>query len=154
MKGGTGSRRGGQGGCGAEVFAGGRGAGGCLFSASGQSGHCDEPWAKIMSGVPSIIFKSHLHGPKRSRKKAFPPPPAPAPGPSENPFAAGLTPPHKKMQKKLVFRIFLFENENIPNVPAYSLPSSQSPSSAPSAPIFSIFMVRRRILAFSEASNM
>jgi len=35
---------------------------------------------KIMSGVPSIIFKSHLHGPKRSRKKAFPPPPAPAPG--------------------------------------------------------------------------
>ena len=35
---------------------------------------------KIMSGVPSIIFKSHLHGPKRSRKKAFPPPPALAPG--------------------------------------------------------------------------
>ena len=41
---------------GGEVFAGGRGAGGCLFSASGQSGHCDEPWAKIMSGVPSIIL--------------------------------------------------------------------------------------------------
>ena len=35
---------------------------------------------KIMSGEPSIIFKSHLHGPKRSRKKAFPPPPALAPG--------------------------------------------------------------------------
>ena len=44
---------------------------------------------KIMSGVPSIIFKSHLHGPKRSRKKAFPPASCPCPGPSENPFAAG-----------------------------------------------------------------
>ena len=58
----------------------GGGAGQGIFHLPVRPGIAMSLGRKIMSGVPSIIFKSHLHGPKRSRKKAFPPPPAPAPG--------------------------------------------------------------------------
>ena len=60
----------------------------------------------------------------------------------------------EKIFPHLIFQSISMKGAPFYLKPSYTLSLSKSPSSAPSAPILSIFIVRRRILAFSEASNM